>query len=283
MLFRSGGSISVTGTTTANLSGTSLSALKASNGSGGTLTINGGDVSIGAATGRTLLLAGTDAALKDAETAAKAPQLTLLDGGTGSSKTPAISVKGGDGKTVQIFSGDGSNNGITTLRGATSVEANKGAITLTAPTTTLSGGSLKADGGSINVSGSTAVNLAATSLSAVKGTSSSGGTIAINGGDVSIGAATGRTLLLAGSGGLDDTNSDPSKHESKLANLTLLDGGTDSSSTPAISVNGGADKTVQIFSGNGSNNGITTLRGATTVASGTQLTADGGQIGRAHV
>ena len=177
------------------------------------------------------------------------PGLNLV--ATGSDGVGAIAIQNADLKFKTSGTGDvvrlKAASGNLTISNS-SLSSDAGTFDLSGYSTTLTGTTLSSSGGSLKLGGVQSLNISGSSLRAT------GGTITISGGDVSIGAATGRTLLLAGGGGLDDTNSDPSKHESKLANLTLLDGGTGSSSTPAISVNGGAGKTVQIFSGDGSMN-----------------------------
>ncbi|MFN9693574.1 MAG: filamentous hemagglutinin N-terminal domain-containing protein, partial [Synechococcaceae cyanobacterium] len=88
-----GGLITVSGTTKASISGGSLNATN-----NGAITVQGGDVALGSDTVRTIHLAGKGAlAVDGSESAAKAPNLTLLDS--------SVSLNAGAGKSIEVFSG----------------------------------------------------------------------------------------------------------------------------------------------------------------------------------
>jgi filamentous hemagglutinin family protein len=231
-----GGSISIKGTDSALIAGASLQAKNTGSGptlKPGSIAVEGGSVTLGAESGRTTLLAGSGA-VGGGQT--NATTLTLLDAGpTGNGGT--ISVTGGVDKAIQIFSGvaaPSTPQGATTIRGASTITANQG--------------------GTISVSGSSKATISGGTLSALNSPTKNG-SITIQGGDIEVGSETGRTILLAGAA-TPDTSEAP--------NLTLLDGG--SSTPPSISLRGGENKTIQIFSGTAAApQGSTTLRGATAV------------------
>ncbi|MFN6338111.1 MAG: filamentous hemagglutinin N-terminal domain-containing protein, partial [Cyanobacteriota bacterium] len=116
----------------------------------GSIFIQGGDISIGSDHGRTTLLAGDAPSLTGSE--ATAANLTLLDGGS-RNFGGSIWVKGGDNKTIQIFSGTSATPGLTTLRGATRAIANSSSGS-SSPGRILVGGSL-ATGDDVALSAST--------------------------------------------------------------------------------------------------------------------------------
>ena len=314
----SGGGIRLSGSTRVAIADAELKANQ-----GGLISVTGGDLEVGKASGRTILLAGSGA-LKAGEFAAEAPNLTLLDGGDGSAA--AISLTGGANKTIQIFSGaaaPATPQGITNVRGATTVtatapaastatpahrivvggvlagpsatatatssatsvgsgssitanggglidvlstgatsssgaiSASQGTLNLKGSELSISGGSLQADGGSITISGNNNIKLGRTSLT------SKNGSISVQGGDIEVGQATGRTILLAGGGALQAGES-----ALEAPNLTLLDGGSDT--TTGISLKAGDGKSIKVMSS--ILNGTTTLRGAT------EATTSGGSI-----
>ena len=260
-----GGAIVVSGTTTTNLSGATLSALKGTGTTGGTIGISGGDVTIGAASGRTILRAG------NAVEADAAQNFTLLDGGSGSAS--AIHVTGGAGQPVQIFSGDGSNTSTTSLRGATTVTAGKtespgrivvgglaastdgvetksmtttvgsgttltanaGRIDVVSNGNTTSSAKLSADqGGAIAVNGSSAAELSGGSLQAEGGSISISGSNVTNLGNTtltanpfksSLGTKTGRIVVGGGLSGSTVTPTSKTTVIGSSSSLTANDGG----------------------------------------------------------
>ncbi|MFZ0407066.1 MAG: filamentous hemagglutinin N-terminal domain-containing protein, partial [Cyanobium sp.] len=124
----------------------------------------------------------------------------------------------------------------------------------------ISGGSLTANGGNVQLQGSSSVSIAAGTVSALNSPTKNG-SINIQGGAITIGAKSGRTILRAGNAaGL-------SPDETTASNFTLLDAGTASTGSP-ITLQGGENQAIQIFSGAALPNspqGITSLRGATFV------------------
>jgi filamentous hemagglutinin family protein len=301
----SGGGIRLSGSNSVAIADAELKADQ-----GGSISVQGGDIAVGSASGRTILLAGSGALQAGEPDETTAPNLTLLDGGTGS--VAAISLTGGANKTVQIFSGaaaPATAQGITNVRGATAVTATAPAVqtanpahrivvggnlsgspaaaTATSKSTEIgSGTSLSAAGGGIDVlsTGSTTssgsleaaggmIKLAGSSTKITGGslTANQGGSISVQGGDIEVGSASGRTILLAGSGALQAGESAP-----LAPNLTLLDGGTGSAA--AINLTGGANKTIQIFSGAAAPataQGITNVRGATVVTINNHIVVGG--------
>ncbi|MFO0016576.1 MAG: beta strand repeat-containing protein, partial [Synechococcaceae cyanobacterium] len=275
-----GGRIDVLGTSSTSIGTSSLTAKS------GSIFVTGGEIKVGSTSGRTILLAGNGGPIGDESDTIKTPNLTLLDGGSGSS--PAINLQGGENKTIQIFSGSATPataQGITSVRGATTISATPPPLTTpaTAPAhriviggvlsgtaaeptatssvTTISGGSFlsASDGGRIAVLGTSGATIEASSLTAKSGS------IAVDGGEIKVGSTSGRTILLAGNGALI---TDPNENQDEITtpNLTLLDGGSDKSS--AITLKGGMNKSIQIYSGSSEPEklkGLTTLRGCTNV------------------
>ena len=100
-----GGTLALSGSTSVSVSGANLSATTTTNANDsinrGSITIQGGSVSIGGTTARTILRAGDAANPTGAESSAAS--LTLLDGGTAwSDGSSNLTISGGTGKTVSI-------------------------------------------------------------------------------------------------------------------------------------------------------------------------------------
>ncbi|MBD2551588.1 hypothetical protein H6G65_18820, partial [Microcystis elabens FACHB-917] len=270
-----GANVTLTGTGKVNTTTSSTS----STGAGAAITVNTGslDLAAGSQLSSQSEASGTSGAITVAPSSA-AP-LTVNGPGLiqsqasgsgaagairiGSNSTTATSVNNGvqikatgSGAMVDLFS-----SGTTTFQGDSSIEAAGGSIKLDGANTSISGGSLTADqGGSITVSGSTKAEISGGTLNATNN-----GSITVQGGDIAVGSDMGRTILIAGNGALA---ADGSESAIKAPNLTLLDS--------SVSLNAGAGKSIEVFSGTSTTPGITTLRNLTASAADPGRIAIGG-------
>jgi filamentous hemagglutinin family protein len=223
----------------------------------------GGAIAVAPSSAAPLSITGSGLIETTATSSGSAGAIRIGTNGTsGSPIASSTTLSGGVRLKTSRSSVDLSSTGTTSLEGG-SIEASGGSIKLDGTDTTISGGSLQADGGSITISGNNNTKLGRTSLT------SNNGSISVNGGDIEVGSATGRTILLAGSGSLGADES-----QEKAPHLTLLDGG--SGSIAAITLKGGENKAIQIFSGSAlpaTPQGISTVRGATAVTATAPPTA----------
>jgi filamentous hemagglutinin family protein len=279
----SGGAITLKGTSV-SLNGGQVVSKTAGSGTGAAITVDagslelsggsqlttqstasgaGGAIAVAPSSAAPLSITGSGLIETTATSSGSAGAIRIGTNGTsGSPIASSTTLSGGVRLKTSRSSVDLSSTGTTSLEGG-SIEASGGSIKLDGADTTISGGSLQADGGSITISGNNNTKLGRTSLT------SKNGSISVNGGDIEVGSATGRTILLAGSGSLGADES-----QEKAPHLTLLDGG--SGSIAAITLKGGENKAIQIFSGSAlpaTPQGISTVRGATAVTATAPPTA----------
>jgi hypothetical protein len=186
---------------------------------------------------------------------------------TGSGLIETTATGSGSAGAIRIGTNDTSRPPVassTTLSGGVRLKTSRSSVDLSSSgTTNVQGGSIEALGSSVQIRGDQDVRLQGVDIRALSSTVSPAneGSISVTGGAIEVGKASERTILLAGSGALK-----AGEAAVEAPNLTLLDGGTGSAA--AITLTGGANKTIQIFSGAAAPataQGITNVRGATAV------------------